>query len=44
MITLILIGWILYQLSAPVWCWVLFSIAVILKLILLGIKIGEAAS
>ncbi|MBR6873346.1 MAG: hypothetical protein IKN17_07565 [Ruminococcus sp.] len=44
MLTSILIGWILYQLSAPVWCWVLFVIIAAFKTLGFGMKVAEICS
>ena len=40
MLALILIGWILYQLSAPAWCWVLLGVSGVVKLVSFGCKVG----
>jgi hypothetical protein len=44
MFALILIAWLLINADAPLWCYVLLTMAVMVKLIQFGIDIGEKSN
>ncbi len=39
----ILFIWILSRLSAPIWCYILTAVSIVIKLVGFGAKIGKAA-
>lgn len=43
MIQYILLLWILFKLSTPMWCYVLAAVGIIIKLVDLGVTIGKGA-
>lgn len=43
MLILVLIAWILVQLSAPVWCWVVFGFSALYRVAKFGWKISIAS-
>lgn len=39
MLTMFIVGWILWSLAAPAWIWVLFTLAAVAKLFLTAVQL-----